>query len=970
MRSIFCIIIYVIIANTLFAQKETTYWYFDQFYGLSFASGNPIFLSDGRINTAEGCAVISDKKTGELLFYTDGVIVRNRFHEIMPNGTGLKGGLSSTQSAVIVPKPASDKEFYIFTAPDLTGNDGNTFLHYSKVSLHTLQGSIVEKNIKLIDSVGEKLTGTLHCNPYEYWIITHHRKKAIFYAFHVTKHGIDTVPVISDFGDSYISSVAGYLKISPNGKQIATGVGVLESKSELYLFDFDKISGKVTNRRKIDEGNASSFYGISFSPNNRFLYANNNGALQYDLSSNDPQRITDSKTTISQLGHGAFQIGLDKKIYVPMGQSLGIIQKPNNKGNLCDVKEEGVKISCRAGLPNFMDYLFNETDDSLCSSYPGILIGDSACINEQLIITHKDARNFLERTWYIDNGEIVSINDSTLICKFTKAGTYRVRLIVRSEYINDTVVKNVFIIDKPKAIAGKDTVLCSGTSNIVQIGYPSIEGYRYMWNPETGLSNPRISNPLATLTKNTTYILTVANSLNCIAYDTISITLRQAPKIEVSTLSGDTTLCRGDTIQLIASGAESFEWSPKEGLNDPFIPNPIASPTKSTLYTVIGRNGECSDTGSVLVSVFKKPILKLLHQSQLCSGDSITLAVSGAEHYDWFPKDSILFSSSAYPIVFPKTTTTYYVKGTTSTCSVLDSITITVFQKPKLSISDSENICLGSSVTLKAEGADSYHWLPHTGLNNPFSATPIATPLVSTAYTVYGTSQNCTDSAIVKVTVRDTTQFPFILSILGKNPFTVGTLIPILVHTPSGVDSFMFSISFESSCLYYKGSSGNTVNGFNIIESGNGLLHVSSNKSEQKENTILLYFILLLPPERQLHSAIRIENITIPEVCSRGLNNEIIIEYEPSCAWSLRGVESFNSYNVTISNNKIILNTGIGGYTRLTIYDLKGNKLWEVSQTTLPDSLIEYEIPQLPTGTYLLQTQNFDYKGNLIFVNE
>jgi hypothetical protein len=102
------------------AQKEGNVWYFGENAGLDFNSGSPVALTDGMLNTDEGCASICDAN-GSLLFYTDGMTVYNRNHGIMPNGTGLLGHSSSTQSAIIVKKPMSNNLYYIFTV-DYIGN--------------------------------------------------------------------------------------------------------------------------------------------------------------------------------------------------------------------------------------------------------------------------------------------------------------------------------------------------------------------------------------------------------------------------------------------------------------------------------------------------------------------------------------------------------------------------------------------------------------------------------------------------------------------------------------------------------------------------------------------------------------------------------------------------------------------------------------------------------------------------------
>ena len=80
--------------------------------------------------------------------------VYNKNHTVMPNGTGLLGHASSTQSAIIVKKPQSNTIYYIFTVDGFSGAGGG--FHYSEVDL-TLQGSLgdinANKNINYIKMV-------------------------------------------------------------------------------------------------------------------------------------------------------------------------------------------------------------------------------------------------------------------------------------------------------------------------------------------------------------------------------------------------------------------------------------------------------------------------------------------------------------------------------------------------------------------------------------------------------------------------------------------------------------------------------------------------------------------------------------------------------------------------------------------------------------------------------------------------
>src|SRR5690348_10992904 len=97
-NSLLSIVFLFLSSQTAIAQHEADNWYFGYHAGISFNSGVVTDINGGQTNTREGTAVISDKNTGELLFYTDGVTVWNRHHRVMSNGTGLKGGTSCTQS--------------------------------------------------------------------------------------------------------------------------------------------------------------------------------------------------------------------------------------------------------------------------------------------------------------------------------------------------------------------------------------------------------------------------------------------------------------------------------------------------------------------------------------------------------------------------------------------------------------------------------------------------------------------------------------------------------------------------------------------------------------------------------------------------------------------------------------------------------------------------------------------------------
>lgn len=377
MRSLFILLFSVLIAP-MYAQKEAAIWYFGDGAGLDFNSGNPVTLTNGKLVTKEGCASISDKN-GNLLFYTDGSTVYDKSHQIMPNGFGLLGHRSSTQSAIIVPKPRNPYIYYIFTVDQplpvypsgITSSDDpppNHGLNYSEVDmrLNNGLGDIVptKKNIHLItynpnDSeevkykCSEKITAVQHEDGVSFWVLTHFINN--FYSFKISTQGVNSnavktnTPLNIPLGGyqpdpntlAYVTATfnaIGYLKASPNGKKIAiantasrrtneknpkTNLPVYNS-GNILLYDFNPATGTLTNGITVlDNANP---YGVEFSSKTKKLYVTTN---KYKADGTTPDgssllqydlrstNIPASKILIdnSFYNAGALQLAIDEKIY-------------------------------------------------------------------------------------------------------------------------------------------------------------------------------------------------------------------------------------------------------------------------------------------------------------------------------------------------------------------------------------------------------------------------------------------------------------------------------------------------------------------------------------------------------------------------------------------------------------------------------------------------------------------------------
>ena len=162
----------------------------------------------------------------------------------------------------------------------------------------------------------------------------------------------------------------------------------------------------------------------------------------------------------------------------------------------------------------------------------------------------------------------------------------------------------VTTIPYPIANAGLDTLLCYGTSAMLQA---SIVGTSFTWSPSNTLSDPSSLSPIASPLATTAYILTVRDNLGCPKPGRDTVIVAVLPKMNVSA-GKDTAVVAGQPLQLTASGGTQYFWSPTTALSNNRIFNPTATYDGSFEYitykVLIGDDNGCADSASVTVRVF------------------------------------------------------------------------------------------------------------------------------------------------------------------------------------------------------------------------------------------------------------------------------------------------------------------------------------------------------------------------------
>jgi gliding motility-associated-like protein len=163
-------------------------------------------------------------------------------------------------------------------------------------------------------------------------------------------------------------------------------------------------------------------------------------------------------------------------------------------------------------------------------------------------------------------------------------------------------------------------------------------------------------------------------------------------------LAKEAEICNGSSIRLQASGGLSYQWiNNTKGLNNFSIPNPVAQPLNSTIYTLValGKNQCFSDTAQIKVTVKPTPVVHLGKDTTICEGQSITLkSFTANATYSW--QDG---SNSVDYLV--KKAGQYFVWVNLDNCKASDTINIMQTAIPDFSLGNDSAICISEEYVLK-----------------------------------------------------------------------------------------------------------------------------------------------------------------------------------------------------------------------------------------------------------------------------
>jgi gliding motility-associated-like protein len=429
--------------------------------------------------------------------------------------------------------------------------------------------------------------------------------------------------------------------------------------------------------------------------------------------------------------------------------------------------------------------------------------------------------------WDFDDNAIPATSSlsSPQNISYSSGGRKDVTLTVSYKGCIVSTTQQIDVKESPSVDAGDDKEYCEGDGGVELDGVITggARPYFYQWtcdatggcgidsiNTSTPLVNPNVANP----TEQVTYYFSVTDAFGCESgMDSAVVTVKAKPKLDAGP---DFAICppAAKGITLLAGKAANnnapdpifYQWTPAAGLSNPNVLQPTARPDTTTIYTLTGTsaNGCTSEATtvnpltSVTVTVKPRPNVEAGVDTGICVGESIQLdgfaSNAGPSYsYSWTPAVNMTNANTPSPEVTPAQTTTYFLEVFSGDCSAVDSVTITVDTKPTVSAGDDRDICKFEEIVLdgKADGDPNatlytYEWSPATGLSDPNSATPTASPDVNTVYTVVAsTNSGCeSDPETISLTVLPT---PEVDLLQGDTIVCAGEALELVaVHTYSG----------------------------------------------------------------------------------------------------------------------------------------------------------------------------------------
>lgn len=311
--------------------------------------------------------------------------------------------------------------------------------------------------------------------------------------------------------------------------------------------------------------------------------------------------------------------------------------------------------------------------------------------------------------------------------------------------------------------AGGATTVCAGSN--VALTVNSQAAHSYQWRKDGADIAGQTATTLNAAQEGQYTVLVTNTTLNCeVETPGVTVTIMAPP---VAAWSADLTACTNETIaftdesQSDSRATVLYNWNFGDGPNvtaqNPTHAYTVAQTYNASLTVNYQGVSGCSDNETKAVTIVEgvTPVINAT-AADACPDEQVTLTLAGTFA-------SVIWSNEATANVIDVLPGTYTVNTVDANgCAGQAEVMIAEKEVPELVASaNPATIGAGSTTQLSATGADTYAWTPVDNLDDPSSATPVATPQETTTYRVTGTGMNgCAAIADVLVTIAGVAKFP------------------------------------------------------------------------------------------------------------------------------------------------------------------------------------------------------------------
>ena len=444
----------------------------------------------------------------------------------------------------------------------------------------------------------------------------------------------------------------------------------------------------------------------------------------------------------------------------------------------------------------------SDSTTSLIRVFPGFIpdfISTGICFTKPTVFLDNTTSVFgTPNSWTWDFGEASAALDISSVPNptytYPSMGIKNVQLIATdSKGCRDTVYKNVSIIDKPPiGLLFRDTLICKNDNLLMQASGAG----NFSWTPPVNIINANTATPTVSPVTNTRYYVNLDNN-GCFNSDSILISVVNGVSLQAM---ADTTICRGDTIQLrtISDGLQ-YAWTPAAQFINPMVQNPLAiSNNVITNYQVTASIGGCSATDIIVVTTVPYPLVNAGADFSICYNTIAQLnGVTNAGSWQWTPVNLVSNPNILNPISNPPRTTNYMLTSfDTRGCPKpsWDTVRVTVLPKMKVSAGNDTAVILNQPLQLIATGGINYDWIPATYLSAADIANPVAVfpfPAAGIRYKLLAfNTQGCKDSATINIKVFKTQPIVYVPSAFTPNNDGKNDLLRPIAVGIKNIDNF------------------------------------------------------------------------------------------------------------------------------------------------------------------------------------